>query len=137
MGLYICVFDGEIELEGVEVGSYSDYGWFIREVIEKLENNKQGSLFPVLVCHSDCDGEWSLDEIPKLRKELEVISVRFKEFPQIELFSEWQEQVAKSLGIHTTCLYECFFDVDGEPLLERLLGLCDVAKESQNPILFQ
>jgi hypothetical protein len=34
-------------------------------------------------------------------------------------------------------LLETFFDVDGEPLLDRLIGLCRVASSRNLPILFQ
>ena len=40
MGLYLCVFDEDEELEGVEVGSYSDFEFFRSSVTELLE---QGS----------------------------------------------------------------------------------------------
>jgi hypothetical protein len=72
MGLYLCVFDesSESELEGVEVGGYSDYNLFRSAVTELLENGRAGSVYPTLVLHSDCDGEWSSVECSTLRREL-------------------------------------------------------------------
>jgi len=52
MGLYLCVFDGEEELDGVEVGFYADFGTFRNAVVRHLENGKAGSRFPTLIHHS-------------------------------------------------------------------------------------
>ena len=48
-----------------------------------------------------------------------------------------QERVAGSLGLAPTTLGECFIDVDGEPLLERLRGLALTAAKLDAPISFQ
>lgn len=37
MSLYLCVFKGDEELEGVEVGSYEDWKAFVHTVCESLE----------------------------------------------------------------------------------------------------
>jgi len=34
-------------------------------------------------------------------------------------------------------LYDCFFDIDGEPLLERLINLTRLSQRRSLPILFQ
>ena len=62
MGLYLCVFEDERELEGVEVGSYEDFHVFRATVSELLENKKSGERFPILMLHADDAGEWSADE---------------------------------------------------------------------------
>jgi hypothetical protein len=49
----------------------------------------------------------------------------------------WQSVIAKSLGLAPTNLYESLFDVDGEPLLERLSNLVRVARMHAKEILFQ
>jgi len=46
-------------------------------------------------------------------------------------------EVAKTFGINPKSLLECFFDVDGEPLLERILELTKLSQEQKLPILFQ
>lgn len=137
MGLYLCVFEGDEELEGVEVGSYEDFNSFRKVVETKLESGGRGSRYPLLMLHSDSDGEWSADEVLQLRAEIEGISRALQELPSIGPPGDWQEEVMRQMGIRPSSLYECFIDVDGEPLLERMIQLCDVALESSQPILFQ
>ena len=137
MGLYLCVFKDEEELEGVEVGSYADYGYFIETVTDLLEDGIAGSKFPVLILHSDSDGSWSIEECRSLEKELETISKSFKFLLPREFNSEWQRQLSKSLGLTPQNLCESFIDVDGEPLIERMIHLCRVALKANEPILFQ
>jgi hypothetical protein len=137
MGLYLCVFDNGNEVEGVEVGSYSDFDFFRTSVTQQLESGFAGSRFPTLIIHSDSDGEWSSTECETLKRELELISTEFRELPAVKFASEWQQQVASSIGLRPTRLYECFIDVDGEPLLERLQHLCDVSIQNDQPVLFQ
>lgn len=38
MGLYLCVFDDDIELEGVEVGVYEDFNFFRDAVTATVEH---------------------------------------------------------------------------------------------------
>lgn len=137
MGLYLCIFNKEEELEGVEVGSYSDFEYFRANVTQYLESGSPGSRFPTLILHSDCDGEWVTTECALLKVELELIAAAFRAFPPIPLRSGWQELVAKSIGLRPSTLYESFIDVDGELLLERLIRLCEVAIDTKLSILFQ
>lgn len=138
MGLYLAVFDGEQELEGVEVGSYADFGVFRDAVAEHLERGSAGSRFPTLMLHSDCDGSWSPEESAHLQLELEQIADEFRRLPPLDLApNSWQSEVAKSFGIKPGNLYESFFDVDGEPLIDRLLELIKVSRGRGKEILFQ
>lgn len=137
MGLYLCVFNDDRELEGVEVGSYSDFDFFRGSITELLEEGRVGRKYPTLILHQDSDGEWTPTECEALKRELASISEELRQLPAVEFHAEWQKQVARSLGLKPTCLYDSFIDVDGEPLLERLLGLCDVAIDNNQPILFQ
>jgi hypothetical protein len=137
MGLYLCVFDGDEELDGVEVGNYSDFDFLRSSVTELLEGGLAGSRFPTLILHPDSDGEWSLAECEILRQELMTISSEFQHLPGIQFRADWQKQVGKSLGLKPASLFESFIDVDGELLIERLIRLCDLAKERAMPILFQ
>ena len=142
MGLYLCVFEGDEEIEGVEVGSYSDFDFFLSSVTDLLEGGKAGSRYPVLTLPvltppSEFGGEWSPAHCKTLAEELKAVSQAFRALPAVEFRSAWQKEVAKSLGLKPTSLYESFIDVDGEPLLERLLKLCEVAIDRQQPILFQ
>src|SRR5215813_10189089 len=84
MGLCLYVFDGEPggdedpeELAECDVGHYSDFGYF-RETIAR---HLKGGDYPTLMLHSDCDGEWTVDEIPILERELRDIAARLKQLP--------------------------------------------------------
>jgi hypothetical protein len=121
----------------VDVGSYADFGTFRETVASVLENGVWGSRFPTLMFHSDCDGEWNPDDSGMLAKELEAIVVEFKKRPPTEFAAEWQRKVAKQVGLRPVCLYDCFIDVDGEPLLDRLVNMAKLALHRDLPILFQ
>jgi hypothetical protein len=137
MGLYLCVFDGDEELDGVEVGSYKDYNTLRDYVVRKLETGKIGSRFPTFVLHSDCDGEWSVADCEKLRSEFTEIEIALKTHPVFPFTSDWQVAVAKSVGLAPQSAFESFIDVDGEFLIERVQHLVDVALKRKLPILFQ
>lgn len=136
MGLYLAIFDGDEEIEGVEVGSYSDFGALRRAVVNTSAGLAE-SLYPTLIRHSDGDGVWSTAEAEKLAGELEAIAARFRKLPPIEVQTGWKTEVMKQLSMQPKNLYDCFFDVDGEPLLDRLLRLTKVSAEMKLPILFQ
>jgi len=137
MGLYLCVFDGEDELEGVEVGRYGDFGLFRDTVRDRLERGVPGARFPILMKHSDCDGVWSPEEAEALREELAIIAGELAQEPPMPLPEGWKRSVARTLGLSPANLLDCFFDVDGEPLVDRLRGLCSCAAQRRLPILFQ
>jgi Immunity protein 70 len=127
VGLYLCVFSSEAaddEVDGVEVGSYDDFHSLRATVAQGLENGQWGSRFPVLMSHPDSDGEWSPAEATALAGELEIIGTEFAALPARNFATgSWQEGVAGSLGLAPKTLRECFIDVDGELLLERLREL--------------
>lgn len=137
MGLYLCVFDGEDELDGVSVGTYLDFDEFRRAVVLHLEGESAGSKYPTLLLHSDCDGEWAPEQCAQLQRELEDIAAGFAKLPFLGFRSDWQEKLAKQLGLRPRNLCESFIDIDGEPLIERLLLLCRLAQQRRQPILFQ
>jgi hypothetical protein len=136
MGLYLAVFDGDEEIDGVEVGSYDDFAFFRDAVASGLEGGSAGSRFPTLILHSDCDGEWTAEQAVALESELGAITQEFADLPPV-LLHGWKAEVAKMFGIKPSNLGDCFFDVDGEPLLERLAGLAKLSQERNLPILFQ
>ena len=138
MGLYLCVFDAAgDELEGVEVGSYEDFNFFRDAVVATVEQGKSGTVCPVLNTHSDSDGEWTGEDARHLLSELEGAAKVMSQYPPVEFNSEWKKQVAKVVGISPKTLLDCFFDIDGEPLVERLHQLAQVSISSGQPILFQ
>lgn len=137
MGLYLCIFDGDEDIDGLEVGSYADYNALRNYVVGEFEEGKAGSSFPTFVMHSDSDGEWSVEQCCQLRNELSAIVAAMKTRPPVEFSSEWQRGVAKSVGLVPQNAFESFIDVDGEFLLERLQNLIEKSITKQLPILFQ
>ena len=137
MGLYLCIFGGAEDIDGVEVGSYGDYNAFRDLVVRELEAGRAGSQFPTFVLHSDCDGEWSVADCEKLQHEFVRIAAALKQRPAVEFNSEWQKVVAKSVGLSPQNAFESFIDVDGEFLIERLQNLTKNALDRRLPILFQ
>jgi hypothetical protein len=137
MGLYLALFDETGEVDGVEVGAYADFGALRDAVVINLEGRVAGSRFPTLILHSDCDGQWTPADAATLEQELLTIGVELRRFPAVPFNSEWKKQSAKTFGIQPQNLYDCFFDVDGEPLIERLIGLARLSQSRGLPILFQ
>ncbi len=139
MGLCLIVFDRDPEdedddeadeLADCDVGHYSDFGCFRDTVARHLDAKR----FPTLMLHSDCDGEWSLAEIPVLKKELLDIAAGFQKLPPEEPVDAFEHTAECRMGAKS--LYDCFHDVNGENLFESLLRLCEVASKHQRPITF-
>ena len=86
---------------------------------------------------SDSDGEWSVADCKKLQVELDEIAVALRVRRAVAFTSDWQRDVAKSIGLKPQNALESFIDVDGEFLLERLQSLVKDALARQLPILFQ
>lgn len=133
MGLYLCVFteDQEDELGACDVGHYSDFGCF-RDTIARHMN---AAHFPVLMTHSDCDGEWPVEQLPALVEELETIAAKFRALPPEEPEGAFEHTAEYRAGAKS--LYDCFHEVNGEPLLEALIRLCKQGISSHRPITFQ
>jgi hypothetical protein len=137
VGLYLCIFDEDEEVDGVEVGLYSDFNALRDCVARELEGGNRGARFPTLMLHSDCDGEWSVADCDKLVPELRDIIREMQTRPPVEFASDWQKHVARSVGLAPRSAFEAFIDVDGEFVLERMLHLALVALERGLPVLFQ
>ena len=138
MGLYLCVFateDSDDELEGVEVGSYDDFHQFREAVSVGLESGEWGSHFPVLMTHPDSRSSWLPDRASDLERELLTIADGLVRLPAAELTGSSKE-VADEFCLVPQSLYECFLDVDGLPLVERLLDLVHASERSGQPIMF-
>ena len=133
MGLYLCIFteDQEDEIGACDVGHYSDFGYF-RDTIAR---HMKAADFPVLMTHSDCDGEWMVEQLPVLIRELESIAARFRTLPPQEPQGAFEHTAEYRAG--ATSLYDCFHEVNGENLFEALIGLCRQGMSSQRPITFQ
>jgi len=137
MGLYLCIFDGDEEVDGVEVGPYGDFNTLRECIVRELEGGNAGSKFPTLILHPDSDGQWSPSEARELESELVSIGDEFLRRPPIPISSDWQKETVKTFGLRINTLYDCFFDIDGEPLLERLINLAKLSQRRNLPILFQ
>lgn len=136
MGLYLCVFRGDDELEGVEVGSYEDFER-LRDAARALDR-RVFRRFGTLRANVKPNTAWSRREAARLASELGVLGEELRKLPPRPFPpGSWQEEIARERGLAPASLYDCFFDVDGEPLVERLLALCRVATEARLPILFQ
>lgn len=136
MGLCLHVFsaadgdDDPEELAECDIGHYSDFGCFRDTIAAKLDRNR----YPVLMLHSDCDGEWAITEIPALERELREIGDRFKKLPPEEPRGAFEHTAEYRSGARS--LYDCFHDVNGENLVAAILRLCAVAREHGRPITF-
>ena len=117
MGLYLCIFsngnDGK-EIAGWQLGHYSDFGCFRDTISRHLAAND----FPILMEHSDCDGEWSVAQLPGLIVELETIGAKFQTLPPEEPKGAFEHTAEDRIGARS--LYECFHNVDGENLFDAL-----------------
>ncbi len=132
MSLYLCIFDDEgDEVAGFQVGHYSDFGYFRDTIARHLDPSR----YPILMSHSDCDGEWSASELPALRRELGEIANGFRELPPEEPSSAFEHTAHCRAG--ATSLYDCFHNVDEENLFSALIELCDVGMRMNRPISFQ
>lgn len=136
MGLYLCVFDLSAgdddpdELAASDVGHYRDFGCFRDTIARHLKRAN----YPTLMDHSDCDGEWTLDELSKLRAELHEVAAAFRELPAATPLGGFEHTAEYREG--ATSLYECFHDVNGTNLFEALIELCDVGLANTRPITF-
>ena len=84
--------------------------------------------------HSDCDGEWTLDEIPKLERELATIAETLRSLPPEEPQNAFEHTA--EYRVNARSLYDCFHDVNGENLIDAILELCHAARENKRPITF-
>ena len=88
--------------------------------------------------HSDCDGIWSHADAVRLEAELKQIGEEFRALPPLKpIPGSWQQRVAEDREMRNDSLYESFFDVDGEPPIERLIQLAQVSQQQERDILFQ
>jgi len=131
MSLYLCIFDGEEEVAGWVFGHYSDFGHFRDVIAAKL----RASDYPTLMQHSDCDGEWSPQELRRLRSELQTIGERFRSLPAEQPSGAFEHAAEYRRGARS--LYDCFHNVDGENLFEAIIALCDDGIKRDRPVLFQ
>lgn len=131
MSLYLTIFDGDEEVTGWVFGHYSDVGYFRDVVAAKLRAGD----YPTLMTHSDCDGEWTPQELPRLRRELQLIGERFRQLPPEQPQGAFEHTA--EFRREARSLYDCFHNVDGESVFEALIALCDEGIRRDRPVLFQ
>ena len=139
MGLVLCIYEDREsgdDLDGFQVGSYSDFGAWRDFIAEALENGAWGSRFPTLMMHSDCDGAWSPEECVALGQELETIRSEMAKLPIVPFPADWQRQVAEEVGLTPQSALDCFINVDGENLVDAIARLADLAIRLGRPIDF-
>jgi len=138
MGLCLYVLDRDPPFDDVEptelaecdVGAYSDFGAFRGLVAKHLDASK----YPVLMDHSDCDGEWLQKDIPALERELQNIAKAFKVLPPEEPVGGLEHSAKYRQGAKS--LYDCVHVVGGENMFEALINLCAKARRFKRPIFF-
>jgi len=137
MGLCLHVFGSSAngdedpeEIAGWDLGHYTDFACFRNTIASHLKAKR----YPTLMGHSDCDGEWTLAEIPSLERELREIGDAFRRLPPQEPKGAFEHTAEYRVGANS--LYDCFHNVDGENLFEALLELCAVARHHKRPITF-
>jgi hypothetical protein len=118
--------------EPLEIASYDDFYYFRDSVHDALEEGDFGSRFPIFLRRFEPD-EWSAEELDGLERELETIAEAFTRLPPRPFDSHWPSRVARSSAPPAT-LYDVFVDVNGEPLLGRLITLCRRARKTKRPI---
>ncbi len=136
MGLYLCVFRGDEELLGFDVGSYDDFERFRDEA--RALDRRVFRRYGALRVNMSPTTHWSPRDAAKLASEVVHLREALRRAPPRPFPpGSWQAVRAAELGLAPVSLADCFFDFDGAPLFDRLLELCRVAVEAREPILFQ
>lgn len=137
MGLVLVIYENDEDIGEVAVGPYSDFGALRDYVSRELERGRVGSRFPTFMLHSDCDGEWTVDQCDDLRSELWLIAAEMEARPPVPFPSQWQADVAGSRGLRPDSAYQCFVDPNAQPLVGQIAKLVELAVSKRLPISFQ
>jgi len=87
--------------------------------------------------HADSDGTWSPGEARILEVELVTIKKEFELLRASGFPAGWQADLARTLGLKPSSKAECYIDIDGELLLDRLISVAHLAHERSSTIWFQ
>lgn len=138
-GLYLAVIDRtyEIDYGGIEVGRWSQFEKYrgaIHRRLEKrfLRRTPVGRRFPLFLTRRS--GGWSVEELPALKQELETILEEASKKPADPFIVP---EYAARVRSRFRALHHCFVDTQVEPLLEKLLALCDIGLSKQLPVVMQ
>jgi hypothetical protein len=136
VGLYLCVFRGDEELLGVDLGSYEDF-----ERLRNAARARDGRVFRrygTLRVNITPTARWSPRDVARLASELTALREALRREPPVSFApGSCQAERARELGLAPASLADCFVDVDGRPLWDGLLALCRLSVEAREPILFQ
>ncbi|MEQ1817073.1 MAG: Imm70 family immunity protein [Terricaulis sp.] len=135
--MVLVIYENDEDIDEVAVGSYSDFGALRDYIVRELEHGRPGSRFPTFIRHSDCDGEWTVDECDDLRSELWLIAAEMQARPAIPFPSQWQAQVSHDRGLRPDSAYQCFVDPNAQPVIGEIARLVDLALKKGLPISFQ
>ena len=138
-GLYLTVLDPELEIDygGIEVGSWRQlekYRGAIHARLEKrlLRRTPVGARFPLFLTRMDAG--WRVEELPALKAELEAILVEAARKPaDLMIVPEYASRVRSRFR----ALHHCFVDTQVEPLLEKLVALCELGIAKNLPVVMQ
>ena len=141
MSLYLAVFatdSADDELDGIDLGSYGDFADLRSAVSGAVEDSPWGSRFPIFMNVPDNGPVWDVPSLHGLAREVESIRKGLAQH-EARAFDagSWQAGVARRQGLTPATLADCFIDVDGEPLLDRLAALVATAMSHERPIEFQ
>ncbi|GGD12836.1 Imm70 family immunity protein [Halopseudomonas salina] len=131
MSLYLAVFtQDDEEIDGFQVGTYHDYGKFIDSIKENVDPKN----CKLLINHHDSDGYWTPQECENLIEELTYIKKVLAKLPPQKIEYDWSRQTPYEPGNNLNASLQ---NIDGEPMTDALVSLCQVAVENNAKLYFQ
>lgn len=91
----------------------------------------------MLMLHADSDGTWEPAGAQRLESELRTIKAELGLHDPVDIPPGWHREVMAVRGLRPRSLAECYVDVDGEFLLDRLIEVAHLAQERASAIWFQ
>jgi hypothetical protein len=85
MSLYLCIYEFDTEVHGIDMGSYSDFNTIRYKLFNIYKSINTINPLPTLMNHSDCEGEWSPLECKILINELNSIKEIIDKYHQDDL----------------------------------------------------
>ena len=126
MGVRLSVRDGGGELGAVETATEDDFMYFRDSVTAALEPNGYGTRFPTFM--QKFFSSWEAGEVAALERELKELHAAMRQLPPNPADGNWSSKLAGS-GRGPETLAEVFVDIDGAPLVERLIALAALARK--------
>jgi hypothetical protein len=131
MTIRLYVANDAGELDAVQTATEDDFMFFRDSVHLALEDGKFASRFPVFfkTFYSD----WAREDVRELERELREIHAAFRQLPPNPPDVHWRRRLRHS-GRSPASLAEVFVDVNGSPLIERLIALARIARKARLPM---